>query len=68
MLVLRCVLFVGEVDEELGIALDGEALHPQRRRGPETGKQALEFQDVVGDLLALLETELYRIVEHVLGG
>ena len=68
MLVLGCVLLVGEVNKELRITLDGEALRPQRRRGPETGEQALEFCDVVGDLLALLEAELYRVAELVLGG
>ena len=29
MFVLRLVYLVGEVDEELRVALDGEALHPQ---------------------------------------
>ena len=68
MLVLWRVLLVGEVDEELGISLDGEVLPAERRHGPETGEQALEFRDVVGGLLALLETELYHVVELFLGG
>jgi hypothetical protein len=41
VLVLRFVLLVGKVDEELGIALDSEALDPQSGCGPEAGDQAL---------------------------
>ena len=55
VLVLGCVFFVGEVDEELGIALDGEAFHPQHRPGPKAGEQAFILCDVVGDLFALLK-------------
>lgn len=38
--ILRLVHFVGEVDEELGVALDGEALHTQSGCGLEAGDQA----------------------------
>ena len=53
--VLGLVALVGEVDEELGIALDGYALDPQGDRGPEPGEEALIFSDVVGDLVVMLE-------------
>ena len=68
MLVLWLVYFVGEVDEELRVALDGETLHPQGCRSFQAGYQAFILCDVVGDLLALLEVELYRVVELVHGG
>ena len=68
MFVLRRVLLVGEIDKKLRIAFDGEALYPQRGRGPEPGEQAIKFCDVVGDLLATLKAELYCIAKLVLGG
>ena len=68
VLVLRLVFLVGEVDEKLRVTLDGEALHSQRGRDPESSEQAFELCDVVGDLLALLEAELHCVVELVLGG
>jgi hypothetical protein len=55
VLVLGCVRLVREVDEELGVALDGEAPHPQHRRSLEASNQALIFYDVVGDLFTILE-------------
>ena len=36
VLVLRLIYLVGEVDEELGVALDGKALYPQGRHSFET--------------------------------
>ena len=68
MLVHRLVQFVGEVDEELRVAPDGEALHPQGRCGLEASDEAFVFRDVVGDLLALLESEMHGVVELVLSG
>ena len=68
MLILRLIYLVGEVDEELRVAPDGEALHPQGHRNLEAGDEALVFRYVVGDLLALLEPELYGVVELVLSG
>ena len=44
------------------------ALHSQGCRSLEAGDQAFVLRDVVGDLLALLETELHGVVELVLGG
>ena len=37
VLVLRRILLVGEVGEELGVSLDGEALNPQGGCGLEAG-------------------------------
>ena len=68
VLVLRLVHLVGEVDEELLITLDVEVLHPQCCCSFQARYEALVFCYVVGDLLALLETELYDIVELVLSG
>jgi hypothetical protein len=68
MLVLGRVFLVGEVDKELRIASDGEALHSQCRRGLEASNQAFILCDVVGDLLTILEAQLYGVVELVLGG
>ena len=68
VLVLRLVHLVGEVDEELRVALDGEALHPQGHCGLEASYEAFVLCYVVGDLLALLEAELHGIVELVLSG
>ena len=61
------VYFVGEVEEELRITLDGEALHPQGDCGFQACYQAFIFCYVVGDLFSVLEAELYGIVEFVLG-
>jgi hypothetical protein len=36
--VLRLVSFVGEVDDNLGVALDGDALDAKGDRGPEPSK------------------------------
>ena len=66
--ILRLVHFVGEVDEEVGVALDGEALYSQCGRSLKPGEQAFEFCDVVGDLLASLKAELHYIIKLVLGG
>ena len=68
MLVLWLINFVGEVDEELRVALDGETPHPQGHRSPEASYEALVLCYVIGDLLALLEAELHGVVELVLGG
>ena len=68
MLVLRLVYLVGEVDEELRGAPNGEALHPQSRCGLQASNEALVLCDVVGDLLALLKAELHDVVELVLSG
>ena len=68
MLVLWLIYLVGEVDEKLRVALDGETPHPQGHRGPEASYEALVLYYVIGDLLALLEAELHGVVELVLGG
>ena len=68
MLVLRRVLLVGEVDEKLRVALDGETLEPQSCCTLEAVDQALLFCDVVGYLLTPLEAELHGVIELVLGG
>ena len=58
VLVLWLIYFVGEVDEELRVALDGEALHPEGHRVLEASDEAFVLCDVVGDLLALLEADV----------
>ena len=68
VLVPRLVYLVGEVDEELRVTPDGEALHPQSCRSFQASYEALVFFDVVGDLLALLKLELHDVVELVLSG
>ena len=68
MLVLWLVYLVGEVDEELRVASDGEALHPQSCRTLQASYEAFVFCDIVGDLLAMLEAELHGVVELILGG
>ena len=68
VLVLWLVYFVGEVDEELGVTLDGEAPHSQSFPSLEFGDQAFVLRNVVGDLLALLEVELQGVVELFMGG
>ena len=68
MLILWLVHFVGEVDEELRVALDGKAPHPHSRRSLQAGYEALLFGDSVGDLLAVLEAELHSVVKLVLTG
>ena len=66
MLVLRLVYLVGEVDEELRVTPNGEALHPQSCRSLQASYEAFVFCDVVGDLLALLKAELHGVVEIIL--
>ena len=68
MLVLWLVYLVGEVDEELRVAFNGKALHPQSCRSLQASYEAFVFRDVVGDLLALLKAELHGVVEFVLSG
>ena len=68
VLVLRLVYFVGEVDKELRITLDGEALHSQGDCGFQACYQAFVFYYVIGDLFSMLETELHSVVELVLSG
>ena len=68
MLVARLIYLVGEVDEELRVAPDGEVLHPQGHCGLEASDEAFVLRDVVGDLLALLEAEMHGVVELVLSG
>ena len=68
MLVLWLIYLVGEVDEELSVALDGEALHPQGHRSLEASYEAFVLCYVVGDLLALLEVEMHGVVKLVLSG
>ena len=64
--VLGLVRFVGEVDDELGIALDDDALYPEGDCSSEPGEEALVFGDVVGDLVRLaLEAQLHGVVELV---
>ena len=68
MFVLRLVYLVGEVDEKLRVAPDGEALHSQGHRNIMASYESFVLCNVVGDLLALLEAELHVIVELVLSG
>ena len=68
VLVPRLVYLVGEVDEELRVASDGKALHPQSCRGLQASYEAFVFCDIVGDLLAVLKTELHGVVKLVLSG
>lgn len=68
VLVPRLIYLVGEVDDELQVAPDGEALHPQGDRSLKASDEAFVLRDVVGDLLALLEAELHGVVELVLNG
>ena len=68
VLVHWLVHLVGEVDEELRVSLDGEALHPQGHRRFEAGDETIILCDVVGDLFAPLEAELHYIVKLVLSG
>ena len=68
VLVLWLVYLVGEVDEELRVAPNGEALHPQSCRSLQASYEAFVFCNVVGDLLALLKAELHGVVEFVLSG
>ena len=64
--VLGLVCFVGEVDDELGIALDDDAPYPKGDCSSELGEEALVFGDVVGDLVRLaLEAQLHDVVELV---
>jgi hypothetical protein len=61
--ILRLVGFVGEVDDELRIALDSDALYPEGDHSPEPGEEALVLRDVVGDLVGLvLEAQLHSVV------
>ena len=53
--VLRRVGPVGEVDEELRVALDEDALDAEGNGGSEPSEEALVFSNVVGDLVAALE-------------
>ena len=59
------VHLVGEVDEELRVTLDGEALHPQGCGGLEASDQPLVLCDAVGDLLTPLEEELHGVGSQV---
>ena len=68
MLILQLAHFVGEVDEELRVAPNNKALHPQSCCGLQASYEALVLCDVVGDLLALLKAELLGVVELVLSG
>ena len=68
MFVPWIVYLVGEVDEELRVAPDGESLYPQGHFSLQAGYEAFVFCNVVGDLLALLEAELHDVVELVLSG
>jgi hypothetical protein len=62
--ILRLVSFVEEVDDELGVALDSDALDAEGDGSPEPGEEAFILYDVVGDLVRLaLEIELHGIVE-----
>jgi len=60
--VLGHVTLVGEVNEELGVALYGYALDPEGDRGPEASDEPFVLGDVVGDLVLWLETELHGVV------
>src|SRR3954466_4738791 len=68
VLIFRLVYLVGEIDKELRIALDGEALHPQGSCGLQARYQTFILRYVVGDLFTLLEIELYSVVKLVLSG
>ena len=59
MSILGLVDLVGEVDQELRIALDDKAFDAKADRSPNSGKEALVLGDVVGDLVALAEAELH---------
>ena len=65
---LRLVHLVGEVDEELRVAFDGEAPHPQSRRSLQASYEAFVLCYIVVDLLAVLEAELHGVVKLVLSG
>ena len=65
VLVLGRVVFVGEVHDELRISLDDDALNPQGGGGSEPCEEAFVLRYVVGDLVALLEAELYGVEELV---
>ena len=66
--VLWIVYLIGEVDEELRVAPDGETLHPQCRRSFQASYEAFLLCNVVEDLLVLLEIELHGAIELVLIG
>ena len=65
MRVFGLIDLVGEVDQELRVALDDEALDAEADRGPSSGEEALVFGNVVGDLGAFVEAELDSVVELV---
>ena len=66
--VLRSVALVGEVDEELGVAFDEDALDAEGDGSFEPGDEAFVLGYVVGDLVAVLEAELDGVVEPTAGG
>ena len=63
--VFRRVALVGEVDEELGIALDEHALDAEGDGSFEPGDEAFIFSNVFGDFVVVLEAELDGVVELV---
>ena len=67
MSILGLVDLVGEVDQELRVALDDEALDAEADRSPDSGEEALVLSNIVGDLGALVEAELHSVVQLVSG-
>ena len=67
MCIFGLVNFVGEVDQELRVALDDEVFNPKGNGGSDTGEEALVLGDVVGDLGARAKAELHGVVELVAG-
>ena len=65
VIVLGRVAFVGEVDEELGVSFDEQMLDAERDCGPEAGKEAFVFGNVVGDLILVIKAQLHGVVELV---
>ena len=63
VLVLGFVALVGEVDEELQISLDEDALDAQSIGGLEASDEALVLSDEA--LVVMLEAELYGVVQLV---
>ena len=61
VLIFGLVLLVGEVDEELQVPHDLEALDAELDGGPQASEESLVLGDVVGHLLTVLEAKLPRI-------
>ena len=68
MRIFGLVCFVGEVDDELGVALDDDTPNAERDGGFETADESLVFGDVFACFATGAEAELHRVVELVAGG